>query len=90
MHNYRIIIPAALAALWLTVGAAGIEPVNPNLNPTARQVLNYLDSVYGKKMLAGYNVYVHTPDDYEQTGKQAAVWAMRRRWSSTHGGTVTY
>lgn len=57
-----------------------IEPVNPNLNPTARQVLNYLASVYQKKMLCGYNVYVHTPDDYEQTGKQAAIWGRDIRW----------
>jgi mannan endo-1,4-beta-mannosidase len=62
-------------------GAAfGVEPVNPNLSTSAREVLNYLDSVYQKKVLAGYNVYVHTPDDYEQTGKHAAVWARDIRW----------
>jgi len=56
------------------------EPVNPNLSTAARDVLNYLNSIYGKKMLAGYNVYVHTPDDYEQTGKQAAIWGRDIRW----------
>lgn len=58
----------------------GIEPVNPKLTPSARKVLGYLESVYQKKMLSGYNVYVHTPDDYEQTGKQAAVWGRDIRW----------
>jgi len=56
------------------------EPVNPDLSPAARQVLDYLHSIYGKKVLAGYNVYVHTPDDYEQTGKQAAIWGRDIRW----------
>ncbi len=81
MKNCRIVIFGIAAALLLpTAGAFGIEPVNPNLNPTARQVLDYLGSVYEKKMVAGYNVYVHTPDDYEQTGKQAAIWGRDIRW----------
>ena len=74
-------VPLLLAAL-ATATAAAMEPANPNLKPTARKVLNYLESVYGKKMLAGYNVYVHTPDDYEQTGKHAAVWGRDIRWLS--------
>jgi len=57
-----------------------IEPANPKLNPQARRVLEYLQSIYGKQVLAGYNVYVHTPDVYEQTGKQAAVWGRDIRW----------
>jgi len=77
----RFAVPLLLAAL-ATATAAAMEPANPNLNPTARKVLNYLESVYGKKMLAGYNVYVHTPDDYEQTGKHAAVWGRDIRWLS--------
>lgn len=64
----------------LAAAASGIEPVNPNLNPAAREVLNYLSSVYQTKMLCGYNVYVHTPDDYEQTGKQAAIWGRDIQW----------
>ena len=56
------------------------EPVNPNLSREALQVLDYLESTYQKQVLAGYNVYVHTPDDYEQTGKQAAIWGRDIRW----------
>jgi len=80
MHCLRMWIVVLLSGLCLQGRARCIEPVNPNLNPTARKVLAYLDSVYQKKMLAGYNVYVHTPDDYEQTGMQAAVWGRDIQW----------
>jgi len=70
--------------------AAGIEPVNPNLDATARQVLEYLDSVYGTRMLSGYNVYVHTPDDYEQTGMHAAIWGRDIRWLGDPTDIVTH
>ena len=60
-------------------GRAG-DPVNPNLSAEGRQILDYLESTYQKQVLAGYNVYVHTPDDYEQTGKQAAIWGRDIRW----------
>jgi hypothetical protein len=75
-----------LLAIVLFVGfsgggnASGIEPVNPNLDATARRVLEYLGSVYETRMLSGYNVYVHTPDDYEQTGMHAAIWGRDIRW----------
>ena len=81
MHavTLRATIVAGLSLCCLVRGWAG-EPVNPNLSPEARQVLTYLESVYQKRVLAGYNVYVHTPDDYEQTGKQAAIWGRDIRW----------
>ena len=60
--------------------ANGIEPVNSKLSPAARGVLNYLESVYGKSMLSGYNDYPHTPDDYRQVGVKAAVWARDMQW----------
>ena len=76
-------LSAAVAAIFsfggYEAGWAG-EPVNPNLSAEARQILSYLDSIYQKRVLAGYNVYVHTPDDYEQTGKQAAIWGRDIRW----------
>ncbi len=59
---------------------SAIQPVNPDLTDSARQILNYFESIYGKKVLSGYNVYVHTPDDYEQTGKQAAIWGRDIQW----------
>lgn len=71
---------AAAVALWCLATASAGDPVNPNLSPEARQVFKYLQSTYEKKALAGYNVYVHTPDDYEQTGKQAAIWGRDIQW----------
>ncbi len=79
-HPFRLIGTTLPALLLAAATAAGIEPANPKLDKNARTVLDYLASVYGKKMLSGYNVYVHTPDDYEQTGKQAAVWGRDIRW----------
>jgi mannan endo-1,4-beta-mannosidase len=69
-------------ALWLAFSPAcrSLEPVNPNLSPSAQRVLDYLESQYGRKMLSGYNVYVHTPDDYGQTGKHAAIWGRDIQW----------
>jgi len=80
MHIIRCFVLALFAGLCLPVRTSCIEPVNPNLNPTARKVLEYLDSIYQTKTLCGYNVYVHTPDDYEQTGMQAAIWGRDIRW----------
>jgi mannan endo-1,4-beta-mannosidase len=71
---------AAAVGLWHLAAASAGEPVNPNLTPEARQVFKYLEATYEKKVLAGYNVYVHTPDDYEQTGKQAAIWGRDIQW----------
>ena len=76
---YRATLLMTLCVCCSQIGWA-IEPVNRNLSAEARQVLNYLQSVYQKRVLAGYNVYVHTPDDYEQTGKQAAIWGRDIEW----------
>ena len=83
----RFAVPLVLAT-GLAAPAAALEPANPKLNATARKVLDYLESVYQKAMLCGYNVYVHTPDDYEQTGRQAAVWGRDIRWLGKKPGEV--
>lgn len=80
MRVCRVFMAAVFIGFCSLANAFCIEPVNPNLNPTAREVLNYLESTYKTKMLCGYNVYVHTPDDYEQTGKQGAIWGRDIRW----------
>ena len=80
MRVCRVFIAAVFIGFCSLADAFCIEPVNPNLNPTAREVLNYLESTYQTRMLCGYNVYVHTPDDYEQTGKQGAIWGRDIRW----------
>lgn len=75
-----LVIPLFALIGVMATRALAIEPVNPQASAEVREVLNYLESVYGKQTLAGYNVYVHTPDDYEQTGRQAAVWGRDIRW----------
>ena len=80
MRVCRVFVATLFIGFYSLPCAFCIEPVNPNLSPTAREVLNYLNSTYQTKMLCGYNVYVHTPDDYEQTGKQGAIWGRDIRW----------
>jgi mannan endo-1,4-beta-mannosidase len=81
MRTIAFLVTTATACILCCVDTGrAIEPANPNLSPEARQVLDYLESTYQKQVLAGYNVYVHTPDDYEQTGKQAAIWGRDIRW----------
>ena len=71
---------AAVFGLCCSGDGQAAEPVNPNLSVEARQIFDYLESIYGRQVLSGYNVNVHTPDDYEQTGKQAAIWGRDIRW----------
>lgn len=79
-RRFLILLVAGGFALIAASDAAALEPVNAKLNASARKVLDYLESVYQKKMLSGYNVYPHTPDDFEQTGKQAVIWGRDIRW----------
>lgn len=60
--------------------AAAMEPVNPNLSPEGRELLTWLESICGAKTLYGYNVYPHTPDVYEQTGKHGAIFGKDLEW----------
>ena len=48
-----IILLVVCSVLSASNTALAIEPVNPNLIPEARRVLQYLESVQGKKMLSG-------------------------------------
>jgi len=74
------VLAAGILFLSAYVPTGAAEPVNPRLSAEARKVLSYLESVYGKRMLSGYNVYVHTPDDFQQTGKQSVIWGRDIRW----------
>jgi len=49
------------------------EPVNPDLNPKARAVLSYLESIYGKRVLAGMNGDRETSEAIEISGKRPAI-----------------
>lgn len=54
--------------------------INSELSPNTKVTFDYLKSIYGSKTLAGYNVYGHTPDVYEQVGKHGAIWARDLHW----------
>ena len=49
----RFILGGWLVLAVAAVAARAVEPVDPELIPEARKVLNYLESVYGKTTLAG-------------------------------------
>ncbi len=62
-----------------TLQAQSFPPVNPKATPEARQLLEFLYSLQGKRTLTGQHNHVSDMalyDDavYEMTGKYAAVW----------------
>jgi len=80
-NRFWVGVSLGLLFPWFFGGEVlGIEPANPNLCPKGREILEYFQSIYGKRILSGYNVYVHTPDDYEQTGMLAAIWGRDMQW----------
>ncbi len=80
MRSFHFAAAAALAA-WCCLGQVfAAEAAKRRLSPEARRLLAYLESIYQRKTLSGYNVYVHTPDDYEQTARHAAIWGRDVRW----------
>lgn len=66
----RIIGIAALAAISHATAA---EPVDKDLIPEARQVLNYLESVYGKKTIAALNGVGNVEGIKQASGKEPAI-----------------
>ncbi len=71
-----------------------IEPVNPDLIKPARDVLNYLESIYGEKTLVGQNKFGEAEEAFELTGKYPALisadlcgWA-KERWSDQYKRTL--
>ena len=57
MRICKLLIAALFIGFHFPADGFCIAPVNPNLNPTARQVLNYLESVYQTKMLWGWKIH---------------------------------
>lgn len=70
-----------VAALVALLAGAGLRAERrPHLDERAQEALDYLESQAGTRALLGYNMYVHTPDVYEQTGKRAAILGRDLRW----------
>lgn len=82
----------AVGSVALAGTVSGGEFANPHLCQKGQQLLLYFRTIYGKQILAGYNVYPHTPDDYQQTGRHAAIWGRDIQWLGdvTCRGTVTF
>jgi len=66
----------AFVVLIHAASLPAIEPADPDLIPEGRRVLNYLDSIYGKKcLLAVQNSGSAEKDVYEKTGRKPSVAA---------------
>ena len=64
---------ACVASMVMPVTLTAIEPVDPELIPEARVVLDYLTSMYGKKTLAGVSGTKNADAIKETSGKYPAI-----------------
>ena len=62
-----------VVALGSGTTAVGLEPANPEMIPEARSVLNYLESIYGQKTLAGANNRSGIESIARVCGKEPAI-----------------
>jgi mannan endo-1,4-beta-mannosidase len=71
--------------------ATAIEPADKDLIPEARALLTYLESIYGKKTLAGISGTKNAEAIRQECGKEAAIVAIDLSgWNSpTWGKTYT-
>ncbi len=76
--SLKPLTPLAILIFVCTVATAtrSAEPVNPQLIPEARRVLNYLETVYGKKTLAGMSSYGGWRPVFEISGRAPAIYAL--------------
>lgn len=76
--------------MFLTAGVLALEPVNKDLSNEGRVLLNYLESIYGKKCLAGQNKFEHTKKAFEASGKWPALASVdlcgwsKVKWDNTY------
>jgi len=84
-----------IAALLLAISnAPAIEPVDKELIPEARAVLEYLESVYGKKTIAALNGAKNVEGILQASGKQPAIVGFDLSgwnsppWDKSYNGVV--
>ena len=88
--------------LVLTVFAAAplplraIEPADPEMTAEAREVLDYLASIYGQKTLIGQDKFWEADRFHETTGKYPAIissdlsgWS-KTRWDEQYKRTIQH
>ncbi len=75
--NLNRLFAIACVVLCLAASAAqALEPVNPDLIPEARAVLDYLESVYGKRTVGGVSGTRNVAKVHEICGKYPAIVAI--------------
>lgn len=89
--RHRIAIALVLA---FTVSGSSsllpLEPADPELIPEARALLDYLESVHGKKCLVGQSGHENARTAREASGKSPAILALdlsgwsKTRWDETY------
>jgi mannan endo-1,4-beta-mannosidase len=87
MRAYIFLI-AMLFTLSSSYAQQQFEPVNPNTSTEARQLLSYIYSIKGKKIISGQHSYPYQPNRHIDsvkaiTGKQPALWGNDFIWSGT-------
>ena len=93
----RVRLAVLAATILLAAGSvpcAGVEPVNPELIPEGRAILDYFESIYREKCLIGQNKYDHAEKAHEITGKYPALvsadlsgWS-EQRWDERYRRTL--
>ena len=83
-HGFSLALVACLLLPPHHLAAA--EPVNPNTGAPARQLLNYLASVYRQKTLTGFATSAldeagYFGVNYPVTGKREAIQALDMQWT---------
>ncbi len=85
---------ALVALLGSFSHALAIEPVDKELIPEAREVLNYLESVYGKKTIAALNGPNNVEGIRQASGKEPAIVGFDLSgwnsppWGKSYNGVV--
>ena len=93
---------AIVIGLVLTFFAAAplplraIEPADPEMTAEAREVLDYLASIYGQKTLIGQDKFWEADRFHETTGKYPAIissdlsgWS-KTRWDEQYKRTIQH
>ncbi|MHB8900377.1 MAG: glycosyl hydrolase [Thermoguttaceae bacterium] len=85
-----------LAAVLIVSGAQAAEPVDKDLIPEARAVLNYLESVYGTRAIAGLNGEKNLESIQAASGKAPAILGFDLSgwnsppWGSSYNNVVQH
>lgn len=72
-----VLVSCALSLTASTPNRIALQPVDSHLIPEARKVLNYLESVYGKKTLSGMASYGGWRTVFGICGRAPAIYSKQ-------------